>query len=48
MPTMVSGGREASCFTSTHNDPLVVEMKIANAIIQRILIDTGCSVVIIT
>ncbi|KAJ8426185.1 hypothetical protein Cgig2_010822 [Carnegiea gigantea] len=46
--TMVFGGREARCFASLHNDPLVVEMKVANAVIRRILIYTGSSVDIIT
>ncbi|KAJ8441379.1 LOW QUALITY PROTEIN: hypothetical protein Cgig2_009087 [Carnegiea gigantea] len=44
--TMVFGGKEAPRFASPHNDPLVVEMKIASAI--RILIDTGSSTDIIT
>ena len=48
VPTIVFGGREAPRFTSPHNDPLVVEMKVASIIIRRILIDTGSSVDIIT
>ncbi|KAJ8421741.1 hypothetical protein Cgig2_020902 [Carnegiea gigantea] len=48
VPTMVFGGKEALRFASPHNDPLVVEMKIASAIIRRILINTGSSVDIIT
>ncbi|KAJ8433879.1 hypothetical protein Cgig2_021262 [Carnegiea gigantea] len=48
VPTMVFGEREAPCFASPHNNPLVVEMKIASAIVRRILIDTGSSVDIIT
>ncbi|KAJ8449211.1 LOW QUALITY PROTEIN: hypothetical protein Cgig2_021675 [Carnegiea gigantea] len=47
-PTMVFSGREAPHFASPHNDPMVVEMKVASAIVQRILIDTGSSVDIIT
>ncbi|KAJ8449180.1 hypothetical protein Cgig2_027182 [Carnegiea gigantea] len=48
VPTMEFGGKEARRFASPHNDPLVVEMKIASAIVRRILIDTGSSVDIIT
>ncbi|KAJ8425395.1 hypothetical protein Cgig2_021784 [Carnegiea gigantea] len=48
VPTMVFDGKEASRCASPHNDPLVVEMKIASVIVQRILIDMGCSVDIIT
>ena len=48
VPTMVFGGKEAPRFTSPHNNPLVVEKKIALAIVQRILIDTRSSVDIIT
>ena len=48
VPTMVFGRKEASRFTSPHNDPLVVEMKIAIAIVWRILIDTGSFVDIIS
>ncbi|KAJ8436468.1 hypothetical protein Cgig2_000453 [Carnegiea gigantea] len=46
--TMVFGGREAAHFTSPHNDPLVVEMKVASAIVRKILIDTESFVDIIT
>ncbi|KAJ8427497.1 hypothetical protein Cgig2_028168 [Carnegiea gigantea] len=45
---MVFSEKEALRFASPHNDPLVVEMKIASPIIHRILIDTGSSVDIIT
>jgi len=48
VPTIVFGGEEAPRFASPHNDPLVVEMKIASAIVRRILIDTGSSIDIIT
>ncbi|KAJ8446294.1 hypothetical protein Cgig2_005825 [Carnegiea gigantea] len=48
VPTMVSGGGEGPCFTSPHNYPLVVEMKMASAIVWRILIDTGSSIDTIT
>ncbi|KAJ8430452.1 hypothetical protein Cgig2_030108 [Carnegiea gigantea] len=47
VPTMVFGGKEAPRFASPHNDPLVIEMKIASAIVRRILIDMGSSVDII-
>jgi len=45
---MVLSGKEAPRFASPHNDPLVVEMEIASTIVQRILIDMGTSVGIIT
>ncbi|KAJ8424279.1 hypothetical protein Cgig2_011180 [Carnegiea gigantea] len=48
VPAKVFSGREAPRFASPHNDPLVVEMKIASAIVRRILIDTGSSMDIIT
>ncbi|KAJ8445064.1 hypothetical protein Cgig2_022584 [Carnegiea gigantea] len=44
---MVFGGKEAPRFAFPHNDPFVVEMKIASAIVRRILMDTGSSVDII-
>ena len=47
-PTMVFGGKDAPRLATSHNDPLVVEMKIANAVVRRILVDTGSSVDIIT
>ncbi|KAJ8433874.1 hypothetical protein Cgig2_021257 [Carnegiea gigantea] len=48
VPIMVFGGKEALRFTSPHNDPLVVEMKIASAAIRRIMIDASNSIGIIT
>ncbi|KAJ8434212.1 hypothetical protein Cgig2_015701 [Carnegiea gigantea] len=48
MPTMVLCGKEALQFASPHNDPLVIEMKIASAIVRQILIDTGSSIDIMT
>ncbi|KAJ8438305.1 hypothetical protein Cgig2_018785 [Carnegiea gigantea] len=45
---MVFRGKDAPRFVSPHNDPVVVEMKIASAIVRRILVDTGSSVDIIT
>ncbi|KAJ8424438.1 hypothetical protein Cgig2_003896 [Carnegiea gigantea] len=45
---MVFSGKEAPRFTSPYNNPLVVEMKIASAIIRRILIGIGSSIDIIT
>ena len=47
-PTMVFGGKDAPRLATPHNDPLVVEMKIANTVVRRILVDTGSSVDIIT
>jgi len=48
VPTMVFGGKEAWRFASPHNDPLVVEIKIASAIVRRVLINAGSSIDIIT
>ncbi|KAJ8441090.1 LOW QUALITY PROTEIN: hypothetical protein Cgig2_000351 [Carnegiea gigantea] len=48
VPTIMFGRKDASRFAFPHNDPLVVEMKIANAIVGWILIDFGSSVNIIT
>ncbi|KAJ8434529.1 hypothetical protein Cgig2_030152 [Carnegiea gigantea] len=45
---MVFGERDISRFSSPYNDPMVVEIKIASAIVRRILIDTGSSMDIIT
>ncbi|KAJ8436957.1 hypothetical protein Cgig2_018904 [Carnegiea gigantea] len=45
---MVFDGREGPHFISPHNDPLVVEMKVASAVVRRILIDNRCSVDIIS
>jgi len=47
-PTMVFGRREAPQCASPHNDPLVVEVNVVSAIVQRILIDTESSIDIIT
>ncbi|KAJ8423080.1 hypothetical protein Cgig2_032280 [Carnegiea gigantea] len=44
VPTTVFGGRETPRYASPHNDPLVIEMKVASAIVRRILIDKGTSV----
>ncbi|KAJ8430519.1 hypothetical protein Cgig2_012918 [Carnegiea gigantea] len=43
IPTMVFGGKKVPRF-APHNDPLVIEMKIASAIVRLILIDTGSSI----
>ena len=48
LPIIVFDEKEAPCFASPHNDPLVVEMRIVGVIVQRILIDTGSSLDIIT
>lgn len=42
------GGGKGLHFTFLHSDLLVVEMKVASAIVRRILIDTGSSVHTIT
>ncbi|KAJ8419480.1 hypothetical protein Cgig2_006638 [Carnegiea gigantea] len=41
-------GEESSRFISPHTDPLVLEIKVASAIVRKILIDAGSSVDIIT
>jgi len=41
-------GEQGLRFTTPHNDPLVVEMKVTSAIVRRILIDMKSSVDIIT
>ncbi|KAJ8444813.1 hypothetical protein Cgig2_034048 [Carnegiea gigantea] len=48
VPTMVFNVQKGPHFVSSHNDLLVVEMKVASTIIHRILIDTGSSMNIIT
>ncbi|KAJ8438076.1 hypothetical protein Cgig2_025481 [Carnegiea gigantea] len=48
VPTMVFGREQGPRFTSLYNYPLVVEMKVASAIVQRILINTRSFVDIIT
>ncbi|KAJ8434815.1 hypothetical protein Cgig2_033537 [Carnegiea gigantea] len=48
VPIMIFNGREGEHFSSPHNDPLVVELKVANALLRRILIDTGSSINIFT
>jgi len=45
---MVFGREQGPRFTSSYNKPLVVEMKVASTIMQRILVETGSSVDIIT
>ena len=45
---MVFEGKDTPRFASSHNDPVVVEMKIASAVVRRILVDTGSSIYIIT
>jgi len=44
---MVFDGREDQHFISPYNDPLVVELKVTNALVRQILIDTGNSTDII-
>ncbi|KAJ8438448.1 hypothetical protein Cgig2_027128 [Carnegiea gigantea] len=46
--TMVFDGYEGHPFTSPHNDLMVVELKVTNALVHRILIDTKSSTDIIT
>ncbi|KAJ8430366.1 hypothetical protein Cgig2_007596 [Carnegiea gigantea] len=48
MPTMMFGGEQGLCFTSSYNNPLAVEMKVASAIVWGILINMGSLADIIT
>ncbi|KAJ8447192.1 hypothetical protein Cgig2_030423 [Carnegiea gigantea] len=48
IPTMSFDGREGQHFSSLHNDPWVVELKVPNTLVRRIFIDTGSSIDIIT
>ncbi|KAJ8420186.1 hypothetical protein Cgig2_011983 [Carnegiea gigantea] len=47
IPVMTFDWCECPHFSSPHNDPLVVEIKVANVLVRRILIDTESSVDII-
>jgi len=47
-PTMAFGPEDMRSFQAPHNDPLVVQLKIAAAMVRQVLIDTGSSVDIIT
>jgi len=48
VPIMIFDGHEGLHFASAHNDPLVVELKLDNALVHRILIVTESSINIIT
>ncbi|KAJ8436368.1 hypothetical protein Cgig2_017164 [Carnegiea gigantea] len=48
VPTMVFNGCKGLHLSAPHTDPLVVELKVANALIRRILIGTRSSVDIVT
>ncbi|KAJ8427405.1 LOW QUALITY PROTEIN: hypothetical protein Cgig2_030699 [Carnegiea gigantea] len=48
VPIMVFNGREGPHCTSSHTNPLMVELKVASALVHRILIGTGSFVDIIT
>ena len=47
-PTITFGPEDMRPLQAPHNDPLVVQLKIATAMVGRVLIDTGSSVDIIT
>ena len=47
-PTMTFGPKDMRPLQAPHNDPLIVQLKIAAAMVRRVLIDTGSSVDIIT
>jgi len=48
MPTMTFSRTEGSPITTPHDDPLVVELKVATTLVHRILHDIGNSADIIT
>ncbi|KAJ8424755.1 hypothetical protein Cgig2_003014 [Carnegiea gigantea] len=48
IPTIIFDDREGHVFNSLHNDPMVIELKVANSLAHRILIDTGSLADIIT
>ncbi|KAJ8421202.1 LOW QUALITY PROTEIN: hypothetical protein Cgig2_002636 [Carnegiea gigantea] len=48
VPTMIIDDREGPHFSLRHNDPLLVKLKVANAPVRWILIDTESSVDILT
>jgi len=47
-PIMTLGPEDMGPLQAPHNDPLVVQLKIATAMVRRVLVDTGSSVDIIT
>jgi len=47
-PTMTFGPEDMRPLQTPHNDPLVVQLKIATTMVRRVLVDTGSSVDIIT
>ncbi|KAJ8434058.1 LOW QUALITY PROTEIN: hypothetical protein Cgig2_012660 [Carnegiea gigantea] len=48
IPTMTFDGWEGCSFSFPHDDPMVVELKVASALVRKILIDTGSLANIIT
>lgn len=48
-PRMIFGGEEVDRIIQVpHDDPLAVEMKVANSLVKRVLVDSGSSANIIT
>jgi len=47
-PTMTLGSEDMRLLQAPHNDPLVIQLKIAKTMVRRKLVDTGSSVDIIT
>ena len=47
-PMVTFGPDDMHSLQASHNDPLVVQLKIATTMVRRILLDTGSSVDIIT
>lgn len=48
VPIMIFSGVEGHPVATSHNDPLVVELKVASALVRKILIHTRSSADIIT
>ena len=47
-PVMTFGGNTSHPIQESHDDPLVIEMKVANSTVGRVLVDSGSSADIIT
>ncbi|XP_056688301.1 uncharacterized protein [Spinacia oleracea] len=47
-PVMTFGGNTSHPIQESHDDPLVIEMKVANSTVRRVLVDSGSSADIIT
>ncbi|XP_021866532.2 uncharacterized protein [Spinacia oleracea] len=47
-PVMTFGGNTSHPIQESHDDPLVIEMRVANSMVGRVLVDSGSSADIIT